>query len=144
MCTTSSCHIINSQQRARPREAEKNVLKLSQEQLDHLGGQSYAERMRRYLNEQFPESNEVPSQELETTILELTERASGYKLILETDVAAFITSAWLLGLDFDQQIPVIKETLEDRDKLSIEKSEFLWQFMEDAFSILEGGDHAGQ
>jgi hypothetical protein len=96
--------------------------------------------MRQYLNEQFPETKEIDNKELEQIILDLTERAAAYKLILETHVAPFIVAAWIMGLEFDQNFIAAKEVLENMDMDSEEKANWLWQFLEDTIGILEDND----
>jgi hypothetical protein len=110
------------------------------EQLVQMGNKMYASRMRQYLNAQFPETEEIENKELERIILELTDRAAGYKLILETQVAPFIVAAWIMGIDFDQDFIAVKEVLENLDMDSNEKANWLWQFLEDSIEILEYDD----
>ncbi len=116
------------------------MFKFSRERMNSLGQGIYVERMRRYLYDMFPESEEMPVEKMDQTILKLTERAqSHYGLILETDIAPFIVGAWLMGVDFDEKYLAVKKILSDPNLASFEKSEKLWQFLEDAFRILEEG-----
>ncbi len=103
------------------------------------GNNIYSSLMRQYLNDQFPESKEIDDTELEKIILDLTKRAAGYKLILETQVAPFIVACWIMGLNFDQNFIAAKDVLEDLEMNSDEKANWLWQFLEETIGILEGG-----
>ena len=87
-------------------------MKIHKHQKTTLGNNIYSCRMRQYLNEQFPETKEIDDKELEQIILDLTERAAAYHLILETHVAPFIVAAWIMGRNFDQNFIATKEILE--------------------------------
>ena len=115
-------------------------MKIHKHQKTTLGNNIYSCRMRQYLNEQFPETKEIDNTELEQIILDLTERAAAYNLILETHVAPFIVAAWIMGLNFDQNFIAAKEILENLDGDSDEKAQRLWQFLEDTIGILEDDD----
>lgn len=115
------------------------ILVLRSEQFAAVGDGIYVERMRGYLNEFFPESKEVPPEEMGQTILELTERAAGYKLILETHVAPFIVAAWIFGANFDEEFKTVKDVLEDYDMDTGMKAQWLWDFIEETVGILEDG-----
>lgn len=115
------------------------VLAVRPEQTRKTGEGIYVERMRRYLNESFPESKEVPREEMDRTILELTERAAGYKLILETHVAPFIVAAWLFGTTFDEDFKAAKAVLEDYEMDTGMKAQWLWNFIEETVGVLEDG-----
>ena len=108
-------------------------------QSSRVGESIYVERMRSFLNEYFPESKEVAPEAMGQTIVELTERAALYKLILETHVAPFIVAAWIFGVDFDQDFKSVKDVLEDYNMDTGMKAEWLWIFIEETVSILEDG-----
>lgn len=114
-------------------------LVLRPEQLRQSGESAYVERMRDYLNECFPESGEVPREEMARTIIELTRKAAGYKLILETHVAPFIVAAWVFGTTFDEDFNTVKAVLEDYEMDTGRKAQWLWDFIEETVGILEDG-----
>lgn len=114
------------------------------EQLKQLGMSIYLERMRLYLNEVFPESRKVPRAALERTINELTERAAGYKLVLENHVAAFLAAAWILGVDFDEAYPGAQEVLLDYEMDCGRKAEWLWDFIDATAASVEAGDSGAE
>jgi hypothetical protein len=112
---------------------------MSSQQISIMADAIYAERMRHFLNVQFPESRDILPEVLDKQILELTERAACYKLIFETQVAPFIVAAWVMGLDFDNKYLAVKQVLEDLDMDSNAKAEWLWRFLEKSIEILENG-----
>ena len=114
------------------------MLKIRKFQIDVLGETIYVERMCLYLYDVFPESKKEPKKELHQTILDLTKRAkTHYGLVLETDIAPFIVGAWLMGEHFDEQFLTVKNILTNQDLASFQKSDQLWEFLEESFKILE-------
>jgi len=114
------------------------MMKIYKNQEIAIGNKGYSSRMRQYLNKQFPETQGINDDELETIILDLTDKAAGYKLILETQVAPFIVACWIMGISFDQNFISAREVLENLDMDSNEKANWLWQFLEETIGILEG------
>lgn len=115
---------------AEPSAEGAGPIALRPEQLKQLGQRIYLGRMRGYLNDVFPETKEMPRNTLEQLIEELTERAAGYKLVLETHIAPFIVAAFVLGMDFDQEYPLALEVLLDYELDSERKAQWLWDFVE--------------
>lgn len=109
------------------------------EQFKQLGLSIYVERMRGYLHEVFPETKDIHRKVLGQMIEELTERAAGYKLVLETHVAPFIAAAWILGMDFDERFPAAGEVLLDYEMDCELKAQWLWDFIVAAAGTLEDG-----
>ncbi len=112
------------------------MLKLDSSQLANISKQLYATRMREYLNSVFAESVEVADSELEAAILALTDRASLYNITAESDLAAYITCAWLMGKDFDDKFDAARNLLDDTALSGLEKAEGLWLFIEQSFAVL--------
>lgn len=114
-------------------------LVMTRERAKRLGDSIYAERMRNYLNEFFPESLAIPPEVMGQRILELTDRAADYKLILETHVAPFMVAAWIFGMKFDEEFLAVKKVLEDYDMDCEMKAQWLWSWVEEATEILDDG-----
>ncbi|WP_162604873.1 DUF4123 domain-containing protein [Geomonas ferrireducens] len=132
-------HGLAERNRLRP-QGKAGKLNVRPEQLQQLGMSIYLERMRLYLNEVFPESRKVPRANLERMIMELTERAAGYKLVLENHVAAFLAAAWILGMKFDESYPAAREVLLDYEMDCGRKAEWLWDFIDATAASLGTGD----
>ncbi|MBU5613344.1 DUF4123 domain-containing protein [Geomonas azotofigens] len=113
-----------------PSAALAERLTLRTEQLEQLGRSIYVERMRGYLYATFPETAKQSRKALGKLIEDLTERAAGYKLVLETHVAPFIAAALILGLNFDEDYPVAQEVLLDYEMDCERKAQWLWDFVE--------------
>jgi hypothetical protein len=119
------------------RPSANGVTLFSNKQIKTLGDTIFAERMRCFLNQHFPESQGIASDELEQVILDLTERAAYYKLVLETHVAPFVVSAWLMGLNFDEKFISVKDVLGNLDMDSSAKAEWIWHWLQASLGILE-------
>ncbi len=132
-------HGLAGQNRLRPR-VEAGKLNVRPEQLQQLGMSIYLERMRLYLNEVFPESRKIPRTDLERMITELTERAAGYKLVLENHIAAFLAAAWILGMNFDESYPAAREVMLDYEMDCGRKADWLWDFIDATVASPGTGD----
>ena len=104
----------------------------------NIGDKMRAARMRNYLAEHFPESTQIPADEMEGAIIRMMDKAACYKLILDGHVGPFLVGAWVLGENFDQNFQAAREILEDLDLDCPTKVERLWQFLETTIGLLEG------
>lgn len=52
-------------------------------------------------------------------------RAASYGLVSEFDVARYVVTAWMLGADFDEQLPAVRELLVAPNLTATQKSEAL-------------------
>jgi hypothetical protein len=136
---SGTLHGVAERNRLRP-QGVAGKLNVRPEQLQQLGMSIYLERMRLYLNEVFPESRTVTRTNLERMIMDLTERAAGYKLVLENHVAAFLAAAWILGMNFDESYPAAREVLLDYEMDCGRKAEWLWDFIDATAASLGTGD----
>jgi hypothetical protein len=112
------------------------MLQLTDAQQTKLGDGVYLGKMRRFLNDKFPETKEVSNAELDMGIRFLTGKAFIYHITVERDLGAYVVCGWVMGLDFDEKFPTIKDVLEDFSISSSDKAEFLWRFMDKTFEIL--------
>lgn len=113
------------------------MLSIAPEQLNALSTQSYAARMRKYLNSSFEESQQVPADIMEEVIIKQTKQARLYNITLETDLTAYLSAAWLLGEDFDTKFQTVKDVLQNDILPASDKAEFLWDFTKQSFAILQ-------
>lgn len=110
------------------------------DQLDEMavpGIALFIEHAVEFLYENFPESLDEDPEELTETVGDLIEKAESYGLVTEQQVMTYITSAWLLGLDFDEEFPAANETLASKDLTPDEKAEWLAKWTEKIFAALE-------
>jgi hypothetical protein len=110
---------------------------------EHMDAQSAAardtldDRMVELLREEFPEARDEPLPEMRRVVREQADKALGYGLSAEQHVAVYVTTAWLLGTDFDVKFPAARDTLTSRVLGSGEKADRLAKMTEHLFVALE-------
>ncbi|MEP6502349.1 MAG: hypothetical protein ABJD97_03395, partial [Betaproteobacteria bacterium] len=72
------------------------------------------------------------------------QRALGYGLADERSAATYVHSAWLLGLEFDQRIPGLRQILVDPDLPGTRKADALNDFSRTVFTTLGGAAGASR
>lgn len=97
----------------------------------------FLERAVNFLYENFPESLDEDSNELTEAIGEQLEKADTYGLITEQQVMTYITSAWLLGPEFDTEFPAAQEMLNSKEFSADEKTQWLAEWTEAIFASFE-------
>jgi hypothetical protein len=110
---------------------------------EHMDAQSkavrehYEDRLYDFLCEEFPEAKNEPPAELRAEIHRQVEKAKGYGLDTEQDVATYLTSAWMLGTKFDTEFPAANDILTSPMRDSAMKAEDLAKLTERLFLALE-------
>lgn len=111
---------------------------ISERQMSQLATETMANRLFDHLMESFPDQVGASDKaELRPAIIEQMELADRYGFETEQQVAIFVTSAWLLGLGFDQRYPAVQECLVQSGLMPGEKAEWLQAFAETMFLTLE-------
>lgn len=112
---------------------------IRKEQLDafqRAADHDYEMRLVRFVQDQFPDAAHEPEASLAEGIREQIAKARSYGLLTEAQIATYITSAWLLGGDFDREFPAARQMLRS-DAPTDEKSDWLERFTKDLFEQLE-------
>lgn len=116
------------------------MLSISQNQLDRLGAQSFVERMAAVIVEADPcATDEVGSDSFAATVLAQVDTARRYGLHSARHAAIYVLSAWMLGLDFDQQLPAVQAALVNPSYSPDQKAMFLEVFTTRLLAGLEAG-----
>ncbi len=114
------------------------MISFTQGQFDQLGRSDFSSRMVAILREQFPDQTAAfTDEQLAAPIPELVSRAGGYGLTDEQSAAIFVLNTWLLGRDFDQRIPALKQILEEKQLSPGTKADALTNFSVTVFHELE-------
>jgi hypothetical protein len=116
------------------------MFKIRKEQMDAQTKavlEHYEDRLYEFLCEEFPEAKDEPPDELRAEIHRQVEKAKGYGLESEQDVATYMTSAWMLGKEFDTEFPAANEILISPLRTSEMKAEALAKLTERLFLALE-------
>ena len=101
------------------------MFRIRREQLDFFADKTrraYVEKMSAWLREAYPECVGAMSRgELETWVTAAVHKAESYRVVMETDVAQLMLLFMILGLDADERLPWLGETLARRDLEGIGK-----------------------
>jgi hypothetical protein len=90
-----------------------------------------------HLRQEFPDAEALPIEELRAGVVVQLQKAEEYGLETELEQAAYATSAWLLGEDFDARFPAAEEVLSSPSLASEEKRQWLEDFTREVFARLE-------
>jgi hypothetical protein len=97
----------------------------------------FEERIADFLQNEFPDAKEVPQGELMPVIHEQVNNSRTYGLGTEQQIANYVTTAWLLGQEFDTEFPAAQEMLTSSEYSADDKAEWLAQWTEEMFKALE-------
>jgi hypothetical protein len=116
-------------------------MKISPEQrktFEEVVASDLYKRLASFLRERFEDTRAVADPELVQAIRGQVERAVRYGLQSEQQLAAYVTTAWLLGKDFDETFPRIRTVLCSPAYQPDEKSDFLLTHTAQIFEALGG------
>ena len=116
-------------------------MKISAEQmktLNEVAVSDFDQRLVNFLREQFEGARAVPDPQLQQGIRGQVQRAGRYGLDSEQQLAAYVTTAWLLGEDFDETFPRIRTVLCSPAYQPDEKADFLLKHTAQIFEALGG------
>ena len=102
------------------------MLRFSQEQLAAFGDDAFAEQLTDFLRERFPDA----------AAQEQIDRGHSYGLHSQRQLAVYVTTAWLLGADFDTKFPAAEEMLSSHRSGSA-KQQWLSEFTQELFKSLK-------
>jgi len=96
------------------------------------------ERVADFLQREFPDARALLRAELLPVIHEQVKQARSYCLETEHQISIYVTTAWLLGQDFNVEFPTAHEKLSSTENTPDEKSEWLSSWTEEMFTHLDG------
>jgi hypothetical protein len=89
-------------------------MRIRDRQLGFLAQQSeadYVERLTRFLQNEFPDASTEPVLTLLVEVASQVRKARSYEITSEQDIAIYVITAWLLGVDFDTGFPAAENVL---------------------------------
>lgn len=99
---------------------------------------AFEKRVVDFLQGRFDDARAMPRPELTEGVRAQIARAGGYGLTTERQVAIYVTTAWILGIDFDTRMPYFRDVLRagaiDPDR----KAEILADRTEEIIATLQG------
>ena len=100
------------------------VLRFSEEQFSQLAELRFERRLTQVIVDSDPSALEALSNERGRGILRTQcAKARGYGLITELEIARYVITAWLMGLDFDTRFPAMAEILNTAELTPMQKAE---------------------
>lgn len=84
---------------------------LTNQQLSEIGILGIENRLRRLISTEDASINDVSKVDFRNSLSDLIDKAAGYGLITEQQVAAFCLTAWRIGIDFDTIFPAANSIL---------------------------------
>jgi len=98
--------------------------------LNQYAHKRFEKKMMTFLRQHFAGARKTLKEELQPIVREQINKAKGYGLITEIQIATYVTSEWIWGMKFDTEFPEVREILtsskyppEDKAMLLVEWSE---------------------
>src|SRR5262245_57740515 len=104
------------------------MLRISNDQtavLAEVAERAYEERVVDFLRERFDDARAMRRKDIAPVVREQIGKAERHGLFTERQVATYVVTAWILGVDFDERFPVLRHTLRDMDIDPDQKAEVL-------------------
>lgn len=98
----------------------------------------YEEKLVNYLWHKLVEARAIPKEELEVFVHEQVTKARSYQLSTERQIAVYVTTAWLLGGEFDVKFWQASEQLNSAELSADEKIEWLVPWAKEKLKVIGG------
>ena len=116
------------------------ALRFSEEQFAQLAELRFERRLTQILIDADPRAEEALSTEDGRTVLRgQVAKSRRYGLTTEIEIARYVITAWLMGLDFDTKFPAMAEILTSEDLLPSQKAEAIEKLTIQVLFGLNGG-----
>ena len=121
-------------------------MKIQPEQLDALAlvaAEQYETRILAFLRERFGDAaatlgDPVAEREMRAAVREQMAKAEAHGFTTERQVAAYVTTAWVLGVDFVTSMPYLGEVVASTDLDADAKAETMLRHSEQLIRTLQG------
>lgn len=121
------------------------ALTLSAAQWQQIGQSSFERRMLQLIREDYPElSAPYSDDDIVRQIRRQAVKAQGYGLHDEQSAAIYVLTAWLLGPDFDTEIPALRQVLNAPELSAASKAQALIDFTTTLLWQLQPADPASR
>jgi transcriptional regulator of aromatic amino acid metabolism len=105
---------------------------------------SFEQQVLEFLYEAFPDSKSVPSQQMKASIHMVLQKGVQYGLNNEEDLAVYAITSYVLGENFDEEVPEAAMVLQNKNYSSRQKAELLESFAKQVVTALEQDEHLAQ
>ena len=97
---------------------------------------TFEDRLVQFLHATFPDAREMPAGELKDAVGRLHRKATGYGFAYEAEIAIYVTTAYLLGENFDTEFPAAADILTHPGYPSDQKADILESWTKQLFQAL--------
>lgn len=112
---------------------------VSSREAEKMASSAFCQRMTRLIAEIDPDAKgEIDTAEGAAILTEQLDRAGSYGLVSELDAGRYVIAAWLLGRDFDTEMPAAAALLTDPAMTGRRRGEALERLVRETFDT-----HAG-
>lgn len=94
-------------------------------------------RLTQFLHESFEDSRHIPSPEMDQVLDMLLHKAVQYGFDNEADLASYVITSYVLGADFDTEVPEAAQVLTNSAYTSNQKATIVENFAKQAVQALE-------
>lgn len=116
------------------------MLTLTSDQLNAIAEARFKQRLSDLLLESLPDSRGViDTPQGQKTLTEQCSKARSYGMRAELDIANYIITAWMLGIDFDSRFTAIKEILAKPELTASQKTALITQVTSVLLTELQKG-----
>jgi hypothetical protein len=125
---------------SRPKRRDDILLKLRPAQMRAFAKASeerFADRVASFLQEQFPDAAGEPRGSLKAAVVEQIHRAREYGFTTEAQLTTYVITAWVLGAEFDSDMPAARDMLRSQMHTPDDKALWLERWTEKLFRTLE-------
>lgn len=98
----------------------------------------FADRLVSFLQSQFPDAAAEPRGRLKPAVVDQVARARGHGFTTEAQLSVYVTTAWLLGPEFDTKLPPVEQALASTLDTPQDKAAWLERWTMKLFRTLEG------
>ncbi len=107
------------------------------DKLDEAARYDFENRMVAFLQTEFPDAQKEPPEKLKKGVQQQIDKSFSYDLTTEQQVARYISTAWLMGPDFDTEFPKANHILTFTLLSPEEKSEAIVDWSQSIFLQLQ-------
>ena len=116
------------------------ILQISEAQMEAMARERFLDRVTAILADSYPGSRAgLASGDTREVMRAMYAKARGHGFTVELDLARYIITAWILGIDFDTRYPAMAELLALQTLSPAQKSEAVEQMTTTLMEMLNEG-----
>lgn len=109
-----------------------------------LSTPQFRQQLIQLLHESFPDSRLVPAGQMNQSLTNVLQKAQGYGLDNQADLASYVITAYVLGENFDTEVPEAAQVLQNSRYSSHQKAAQLENWTKQVMNALEEDEGLAQ